>query len=173
MNNSNLQVNESSLNKPTSSNKSNRLKIAHRTRSKCPLGDLSLTEIESDLPDDLLFNNKLNNESMPKIEFLNYSQLSSSNLVESSPYSITASTPSSIIDPQDDLWLEFLNSLQESKQVEDNNLHSKNNGDKLIDQDDANDDPDFTLCLDNCDLEEPDYLDEWFQVPSKFFLVTK
>ena len=105
---------------------------------------------------------------MPKIEFLNYSQLSSSNLVVSSPYSINASTPSSIIDPQDDLWLEFLNSLQESKEIEGSNVQSKNNVDKLIDQDDANDDPDFTLCLDNCDLEEPDYLDEWFQVPSKF-----
>lgn len=42
--------------------------------------------------------------------------------------------------------------------------------DKVIELDDADhDDPDFTLCLDNCELEEPDYIEKWFQVPSNLF----
>ena len=41
---------------------------------------------------------------------------------------------------------------------------------KQVDQDENDadqDDPDFTLCLDTHNLDEPDYLDKWLQVPSK------
>lgn len=83
---------------------------------------------------------------------------------------ISASTPLSINDPNDDLWFEFLNSLQQPRILEDDSsLNSKENNslNKLNDNDDATEDPDFTVCLESCDLEEPDYLDDWFQVPSK------
>jgi hypothetical protein len=42
-----------------------------------------------------------------------------------------------------------------------------------IDNDDATDDPDFTVCLDNCDLDDPDYIDDWYQVPSIFSEILK
>lgn len=86
----------------------------------------------------------------------------------------SASTPISINDPNDDLWFEFLNSLQQPNTLfdENNSSHAKENSslNKLNDQDDANEDPDFTVCLESCDLEEPDYLDDWFQVPRKKML---
>lgn len=83
----------------------NKLKIAHRTRSKYQI-ELSLAEIESDLPDELF--NTYNLPPQPDANtrpFDDYN-LSSSNLLDS--YSNSASTPG-IEDPQDNLWMEFLN----------------------------------------------------------------
>jgi hypothetical protein len=44
------------------------------------------------------------------------------------------------------------------------------NTNRLIDIDDPQQDPDFTICLEQYDeLEEPDeYIDDWLQVPSKY-----
>jgi hypothetical protein len=90
----------------------------------------------------------------------NNSHLSLSNINDS--LATSASTPISINDPNDDLWFEFLNSLHEPK-PQDTSLNSKTKLD-----DDENEDPDFTVCLESCDFEGPDYLDDWFQVPSMF-----
>lgn len=154
-----------------STKKENRLKIAHRTRSKYHLGELTLAEIETDLPSEnfLIDNNNTNSGNPGSIpDFLReYGNKSSSNLFESS-HSNSASTPiGTVEDPQDDLWMEFLNSLQQPKNNS-NNVTQTSVSSKLIDQDEADhDDPDFTLCLDNCDLEEPGYIDKWFQVPRR------
>lgn len=78
------------------SNRGNKLKIAHRTRSKYQITDLNVAEIE--LPDDIFLDN---NNGIPR--YFNHGQHSSSNLTE------PASTPSILEDPQDDLWMEFLN----------------------------------------------------------------
>ena len=69
----------------------------------------------------------------------NNSHLSLSNINDS--LATSASTPISINDPNDDLWFEFLNSLHEPK-PQDTSLNSKTKLD-----DDANEDPDFTVCL--------------------------
>ena len=50
--------NTSSLSKNLSIRQSSKLKIAHRTRSKCPISEKTLSEIEAELPDDLLFENQ-------------------------------------------------------------------------------------------------------------------
>ena len=146
-------------------------------------------------------------------------QISSTNSLLGFNTSINAaSTPaSSISDPNDEIWLEFLSSLQDpipSNQSNDTsdisalnitftdcnttakntnnavqndalvnngvaastsaNIYSKKksnriasfNFNQLIDNDDDND-PDFTI-LDNYELDENyDYMDDWFQVPSK------
>jgi hypothetical protein len=117
--------------------------------------------------------------------------------LNSPPTSAAASTPASAIDPNEDiLWVEFLNSLQEPTTALASNLNDTNisysnrntsstyntpnrasnnnntfiNIAHLIDNDDVNDDPDFTIGLDNCDLEDLDYMDECFHVPSKSFV---
>jgi hypothetical protein len=135
-----------------------------------------------------------------------------------------ASTPGSKSDPNDEIWLEFLTSLQDpipSNQssndtggdmsglnitfnensnhahlenekrlqnetlinvLEQNNCEKKKkmphknsflyNFNQLFPDNDE-DDPDFTV-LDNCELDENyDYMDDWFQVPSKFFKIFK
>lgn len=100
--------------KPTTSKGANKLKIAHRTRSKYHLGEISIAEIGNDLPDDLLVNNNSNTDIMgfnernnEQVEPFNLSSnLNSSHLIEN--YSNSASTPCNE-DPQDDLWMEFLN----------------------------------------------------------------
>ena len=89
----------------------------------------------------------------------------------------SASTPASLVDANDDLWLEFINSLQQPLGLDANDQSAGDvaNGDylnlnsRLIDNDDANEDPDFTVSLDNCELDDPD---DWFQVPSKISLIS-
>ncbi len=162
----------------------NKLKIAHRTRSKYQI-ELSLAEIGSDLPDDLLLADDQLSAKTPENEqeaagttrAFYYGHLSSSNLVES--YSNTASTPGNastpgLEDPQDNLWMEFLNSLQDQRKDNDDNTNgnsqavASSSGNQLIDHDDDGlDDPDFTLCLDNHELDEPDYVDKWLHVPRR------
>lgn len=94
-----------------------------------------------------------------------------------------AATPCSIIDSNDEIWIEFLNSLNEpfalnqnlnqncsepSDQTSFNETRAScTNQDNSNDNDDATDDPDFTVCLENYDLDEPDYMDDWLQIPSK------
>ena len=129
-----------------------------------------------------------------------------------------ASTPGSKSDPNDEIWLEFLSSLQEpvpsnqsndtagdtsalnitfsesnhtSVDVAHSNITDTSQGEALgnsnpikkkkthknnllfsfnelfSDNDDDDNDPDFTV-LDNYELDENyDYMDDWFQVPSK------
>lgn len=96
---------------------------------------------------------------------------------DSSNYAAATSSSNFIIDPNDQIWYEFLSSLNEpvdlpsvsnenDKQTPANEDGSslKTSNVLLADNDDAADDPDFTVCLDNCDLDEPD----WFQIPSEF-----
>lgn len=88
-----------------------------------------------------------------------------------------SSTSCSINDPNDEIWFEFLNSLNQhtpnSSSVEKFAEQNSNIDEKFIDDgqtgdnDDATDDPDFTVCLENCDLEDPYYPDACFQVPKK------
>ena len=153
--------------------------------------------------------------------------------------SVTSSnnnTVASIVDPNDEIWFEFLSSLHEpikqsqpneqstSVHLNNNNNNSNNNQsnsnltnntqenysnddniensnrsnnnnnnefnfntssnqinvctnssnsnylnydiNNFIDNDDPDQDPDFTVCLDNYELDDPDYVDDWFQVPS-------
>ncbi len=165
----------------TKDGSNNKLKIAHRTRSKYQI-ELSLAEIGSDLPDDILLAEELVTAKSPEHDYeltettraFCYGHLSSSNLVDS--YSNTASTPGNastpgIEDPQDNLWMEFLNSLQDqNKETTDKKSQTVACGgtNKLIDHDDDGlDDPDFTLCLDNHELDEPDYVDKWLHVPRR------
>jgi hypothetical protein len=99
----------------TTSKGAGKLKIAHRTRSKYQLSEISIAEIGSDLPNDLLTSNNSNNDIMgfnernnEEVEpFSLASNLNSSHLLEN--YSNAASTPTATEDPQDDLWMEFLN----------------------------------------------------------------
>ncbi|RNA35254.1 hypothetical protein BpHYR1_016312 [Brachionus plicatilis] len=88
-----------------------------------------------------------------------------------------SSAPSSINDPNDEIWIEFLNSLNQQppsgNSAEKNSEQNPNSDEKptddeqTVDNDDAADDPDFTVCLENCDLEDPYYPDACFQVPKK------
>lgn len=62
--------NSTTNNKTTSlSRQSTKVKIAHRTRSKCPINDRTLNEIEADLPDDLLIDNQNTNGKIVYICF--------------------------------------------------------------------------------------------------------
>lgn len=128
-------------------------------------------------------NTSQNNKSFRHNSSLNFS-------LNSPSTSVTASTPASAADPNEDiLWVEFLNSLQDpaASNLNENNINFNNQNTSsafntpsranntfiniahLIDNDDVNDDPDFTIGLDNCDLEDIDYMDECFHVPSKSF----
>ena len=70
----------------------------------------------------------------------------------------TATTPGSQGDPVDDqLWKMFLNELKSDGDSDFN---------KILDTDDANDDPDFILATDNYIEELLDTDDERIQVPS-------
>lgn len=80
-------------------------------------------------------------------------------------------------DPNEEIWIEFLNSLHqnipESNTEEKITEENENNDEKqtedspIADNDDAADDPDFTVSLENCDLEDPYFPDACFQVPKK------
>jgi hypothetical protein len=94
-----------------------------------------------------------NLHNQPKID-VNYSQ-ASSNLVYSSNYNNNEATK------------QAENSHADVFANKDSNSRSSFvNG--SLDNDDPSDDPDFTV-TENNDLDDPDYLDDWFQVPSKYF----
>lgn len=108
------------------------------------------------------------------------SNLSPSNLVSNDSNSI-ASTPYSL-DPNDEIWIEFLNSLNDPQNLNQNVASNKSNSnqskevnqsenrDCLNDNDDVSDDPDFTVCLENYDFDDPDNMEEWLQIPSLIFI---
>lgn len=89
----------------------------------------------------------------------------------------TLSTSCSINDPNDEIWFEFLSSLAQERPdpssadkcpEQSSNSDEKSTEDEQTgDNDDAADDPDFTVCLENCDLEDPYFPDACFQVPKK------
>ena len=72
----------------------------------------------------------------------------------------SASTPLSAYDPNDQIYQEFLNHLLTGDQ----SIKENESPNKLNDNDDANEDPDFTICLEN--YENLDF-DLDINVPSK------
>jgi hypothetical protein len=92
---------------------------------------------------------------------------------------------------EDEIWIDFVTNLnnQPAAQANNNLVYSSYNNTETrqqtqtdvfanrdsnsrssfvngsIDNDDPSDDPDFTVTETN-DLDDPDYLDDWFQVPS-------
>jgi hypothetical protein len=84
---------------------------------------------------------------------------------------------------ENELWLEFVTNVNNDSHnnlpfqptasaaeitaaLKDSNNSRSSFVNGSIDNDDPSDDPDFTV-TDNNDLDDPDYMDGWFQVPSK------
>ncbi len=137
--------------------------------------NLPLHQTKSEMNEDAKNSSNASNEKSNTNSTIRNSQTSfdrhhrqsnSFNLFTNSP---SASTPLSLCDPNDELWFQFLSSLQEPAPLDEQTSFNNNtsfNSRKDVTNPDDDDDPDFTVCLENVDVDDRDFLDDWFQVPS-------